>query len=329
MIKLKKVIASVASGTIALCAASGAYADHISVTQPGETVGIALGAPLPEGVYFVSTGSMGGYRGDDDHLAALGVNIPVIAWSTPWTFLDGRIEAYAAVPEISAGVPSNYAGGALTTPYPGVGVAGRDFIAMYNPALLIGEAWDLGKVLSPALEGWGFSNFVGGYAPVDNELRIFGHNVWVFNERAALSYTGDHWNLTAHMIYGIVGDDVDTGVKVRPDYVNLDLTAVKTLGKWQVGPVAFGSWAASGCSTGETTGIAQGSVINTCGREAQFAVGGLIGYDFPGITTQLFFTKDVYSEGYYNTDGSKSYESRLWLRVIVPLWTPPAEASLK
>ena len=26
-----------------------------SVTQPGETIGLAAGAPLPEGVYFVNT----------------------------------------------------------------------------------------------------------------------------------------------------------------------------------------------------------------------------------------------------------------------------------
>ncbi len=323
MTNIKTAIASVAFGSVALCAAGGAYADHISITQPGETVGIALGAPLPEGVYFVTTGSIGGYRGDDDHLASLAVNIPVIAWSTPWMFLGGRIEAYTAAPEITAGVPSSFAGGALTTPtippHFGQGIAGRDYTAMYNPALLVGEAWDLGN-------NFGFSNFVGGYAPVNNELSIFGHNVWVFNERAALSYTGDKWNLTAHVIYGVVSNDVDTSVKVRPDYVNLDLTAVKTIDKWQIGPVAFGSWAASGCQTGETTGpnISNG-VINTCGREAQFAVGGLIGYDFPGITTQLFFTKDVYSQGYFNTDGSKSYESRLWARVIVPLWTAPKE----
>src|SRR5208282_398599 len=91
-------IASIVFGA-ALCA-STAYAG--SVTQPGETVGIALGAPLPEGVYFVDTGSVGGYRGVDDDKGGLAVNIPVLAWSTPWSFLGGRIEAYAALPEIDA-----------------------------------------------------------------------------------------------------------------------------------------------------------------------------------------------------------------------------------
>ena len=49
-------------GAMALSVASGAaYAG--SITQPGETAGIALGAPLPEGVYFENTGSWGTARG--------------------------------------------------------------------------------------------------------------------------------------------------------------------------------------------------------------------------------------------------------------------------
>ena len=47
---------------------------------------------------------------------------------------------------------------------------------MYNPALLVGVAWNLGG-------GWGYSSFVGGYAPVDNQL---GPNyIWVYNNRPA------------------------------------------------------------------------------------------------------------------------------------------------
>ncbi len=56
----------------------------------------ALGAPLPEGVYFVN------YRWHWRRFLVwatgrtLTFNIPVIAWSTPWqlTFVNGRIEAY-------------------------------------------------------------------------------------------------------------------------------------------------------------------------------------------------------------------------------------------
>lgn len=279
-LRIKTAIASVAFGAMALCA-GGAYAG--SLTQPGETSGIALGAPLPEGLYFVNTGSIGGFRGVDDSASNLTVDIPVLAWSTPWTFFGGRIEAYTAAPAVAFGLPGN-----------------KDYQAMYNPALLVGEAWNLGN-------GWGFSNFVGFYAPVDN---VLGQNFWTFNERAAISYTGNNWNLTAHMIYGATGDDQNGGGKVHPDYVNVDLTAVKTLGKWQVGAVGFYSTDVSGTDNPNYQ------------KQSQFALGGLVGYNFTGITTQLYVTKDVFSDNYFNQDGSKSYETRLWTRVVVPLWSP-------
>jgi hypothetical protein len=302
---IKYIIAYSWIYAMTFCATTSA-ANADSITQPGETVGLALGSPLPEGVYFVNTYSMGGYRGVDANTSTLGVEIPVLAWSTPWKFLGGRIEAYMAVPAISVGIPEALA--------PGASWAGRDYTALYNPALLVGEAWDLGG-------GWGFSNFVGGYAPVDNDLRLFGHNIWVFNERAALSYTGDKWNLTAHVVYGVTGDSEGGALagdgKIKPDYLNCDLTAVKTFGKWQAGAVAFGS-----SDVSSTSSLAYK-------KQSQFTVGSLVGYDFPGITAQIYLTRDVYSENYFNTNGSRSYETRLWTRVIAPLWNPPAHEPLK
>jgi hypothetical protein len=49
-----------------------------SVTQPGETIGLAAGAPLPEGVYFVNTLNWGVRKGENGAAdVTLGVNIPV------------------------------------------------------------------------------------------------------------------------------------------------------------------------------------------------------------------------------------------------------------
>ena len=68
-------------GAIALSAMSGAaYAG--SITVPGETAGIALGAPLPEGVYFENTAGFGATRGGSKNWSDF--SIPVVAWSTPW-----------------------------------------------------------------------------------------------------------------------------------------------------------------------------------------------------------------------------------------------------
>ncbi len=115
------------------------------------------------------------------------------------------------------------------------------------------------------------------------------------------------------------------GLKAGPDYVNLDLTATKTIGKWEVGAVAFGSWDVSDISL-----AANGFVPYA--KQSQFALGGLVGYNFTGISLQAYLTRDVFTDNYFNpsfectTIGvcSKAYETRFWTRVVVPLWSPPA-----
>ena len=88
-----------AASVLSLCTATSAFAG--SVTQPGETGGLASGAPLPQGVYFVNTGDWG-RRSDVD--VSLGVDIPVLAWSTPWTILGGRVQFLIAGPVVEVGV---------------------------------------------------------------------------------------------------------------------------------------------------------------------------------------------------------------------------------
>ena len=88
-----KLMKLAAAGVLSCCIASSAFAG--SVTQPGETVGLAVGAPLPEGLYFVNTGDWGNRSGVD---TSVGVDIPVLAWSTPWTILGGRVQFLIAGP---------------------------------------------------------------------------------------------------------------------------------------------------------------------------------------------------------------------------------------
>ncbi|MFZ1107599.1 MAG: transporter [Rhodomicrobium sp.] len=301
---LKTAMTAVAFSTLAF--ASGASAG--SLEPPGWTAGLALGGALPEGAYFIDNASIGGWRGIDDSKSSLVINVPLIAWSTPWTIAGARVEVLATVPEISGGVP-----------YVGPSWSGRDYTQVYNPAGFVGAAWDLGG-------GFGFSAFIGGWAPVDNQLGQFGFDSGALSERVNLSYVANGWKLAANLSFGQAGkSDVytvlsPTDKQVLPDWFNYDLTATKTIGKWEIGLVGFGSsdtskglWTASG------------------GKEqSQFALGGLVGYSFPGITLQTYVTTDVATSNYTNlSDGSKSYETRVWSRAIVPLWNPPALESYK
>lgn len=244
-----------------------------SVTQPGETVGIAAGAPLPEGLYFVNTFDYGHRDGVDVFSA---VDIPVVAWSTPWTLLGARVQFLVATPAIAVGVPhTNYT------------------VDLYNPLVSGQLAWDLGN-------GWGFSYLLGAYIGVDTPVSFDSTSI---NQRFAASYTANGWNLTANLIYGIQLDAVTN--TINPDFLNLDLTATKKFGKWEVGPVAFGST--------DLTNPFPGYL-----KQRQFAVGGLLGYDFGPITLQAYVTTDVAEDNYGGKD------TRGWFRMIIPVWTPPA-----
>lgn len=257
---------------MSLCAAPSP-ATAGSVTQPGETVGVAAGAPLPPGFYFVNTADWG-CRNTSPDSTCVGVSIPVLAWATPWTILGARLQFLVATPVVEVGVRNtNYQYG------------------FYNPFFAGQLAWDLGN-------GFGFSYALGFYAGVNTDV---GFDSTSLNQRFALSYTGNGWNLTANVIWGIHQHGVtDT---INPHFLNIDLTATKKFGKWELGPVAYYSTDLSEPFFGYA-------------KQAQFAIGGLVGYDFGPLILQAYFTGDVWERNYGGRD------LRGWGRIIVPLGNP-------
>jgi len=265
-----------AAGALSLFLTAPALAG--SVTQPGETVGVAAGAPLPPGFYFVNTADWG-CRSTKPQETCVGVDIPVMAWSTPWTLFGARLQFLLAVPAVEVGVNNtNYVSG------------------MYNPFFAGQLAWDLGN-------GFGFSYALGAYFGVQTPVGFDSNSL---NQRFALSYTGNGWNLTANAVWGIQFDSVST--TVNPDFLNIDLTAIKSFGKWMLGPVGYYSTDLSSPFAGYL-------------RQSQFAVGGLVGYNFGPVILQGYLTTDVYEKNY------GGHDTRIWGRIIVPLGDPFATAS--
>jgi hypothetical protein len=176
---------------------------------------------------------------------------------------------------------------------------------VYNPALLGQLAWDLGN-------GFGFSYAFGAYFDIDQRLAWNSNSL---NQRFALSYTSNDWNLTANVIYGIQLDSVTDRPQIspcpapfgfngcNPDFINVDLTAIRTLGKWELGPVAFGN--------ADLT-----APIASYQKQSQIAVGGLLGYDFGPLTVEAYATTDVVEHNY------GGWATRGWFRISIPLWTP-------
>ncbi|NGM32366.1 transporter [Methylobacterium sp. DB0501] len=252
-----------------------------SAAQPGQSVGLPVGAQIPHGLYLI-TASNFGVRDTASGALPLNVNTMTLAWATPWDLLGGRVQLFAGIP------------------YSAIGPQDRAWQSGVGQPLLAGQlAWDLGGDV-------GFSYLLGGYFPSRTGITTQAPSL---THRFALSYVGNDWNLTGHLFYGhFLGDRPPAGVATYPDYMNLDLTATKKFGKWQVGAVAF-------ASTDLPTGVAGTR------SQGQIAVGGLVGYNFGPVNLQAFVTRDVIDRNYGGRD------TRAWLRAVIPLYQDKQEAA--
>jgi hypothetical protein len=203
----------------------------------------------------------------------------------------------------------------VATPALLVGVEHTDsFWGMYNPLVSSQLAWDLGN-------GWGFSYLFGAYLDVQTNAAWSSTSI---NQRFALSYTNDGWNLTANVIWGIQLDSVTDRPQLspcpapfalrgcNPDFINVDLTATKKVGKWEFGPVAYGSTDLNRPIVGYQ-------------RQNQIAVGAFVGYDFGAVILQTYLTTEVVENNY------GGHDTRGWTRIILPLgklFEEPAKAPI-
>jgi Putative MetA-pathway of phenol degradation len=258
-----------------------------SVTQPGDTMGSASGAPIPPGVYFGNQASYG--CSNTTPRTCTVVDVPIVAWSTPWTIFGGRLQ-FATAPTTGLNVnihDEHHASG------------------LFNPWVGGQLAWDLGH-------GWGFSYLLGAYIDVNTSVSYSSASL---NQRFALSYTANEWNLTADVIWGTNFDQATSkpqgfpcpasmGFGCNPNFVNVDLTATKRFGKWELGPIGFYSTDISTPFPGYL-------------RQSKAAVGGLVGYFFGPVILQMYVTTEVYEKNYGGRD------TRLWSRVVIPLGNAP------
>lgn len=158
-------------------------------------------------------------------------------------------------------------------------------VAFANSTLLAAQlAHDFGG-------GWGVS-YLAGYRVAMPYHKAFTTDS--YEQRFAVSYTAGGYDLTANLINGIFGDHA-----TYPDWLNLDLTATKQFGKVEAGFIAYGSSDIS-------------SPTPTYKRLRQFAVGGLVGYNFGLFKLQAFVSRDVAERNY------GGYDTRGWLRLSLP-----------
>ena len=183
---------------------------------------------------------------------------------------------------------------------------GTYFNGLYNPLVSGQLAWDLGY-------GWGFSYLLGAY--IDYKSPVAWSDTSL-NQRFALSYTANDWAATVNAIWGTHLESVTNRAQLspcpvavspavpfpgcNPNFINVDLTVGHSFGKWQVAWVGFYSSDLNAPILGYQ-------------KQSQFAMGGLLGYDFGAVVLQGYLTSDVYEKNYGGKD------VRGWVRVILPL----------
>ena len=135
---------------------------------------------------------------------------------------------------------------------------------------------------------------LSGYVPQGGPLAL---DYGTIEQRAGFTYLKDGWQATVNLMYGTpIGDANDYGI--------VDWSITRSLGKWAVGIVGQGELD-----------------LNTVGgaaKQSEFAMGGLVSYDFGGKILQLKLTRDLVAENYADK------QTVFWTNFIVPLWSPEA-----
>lgn len=202
-----KILATLGAAALAIGASVTASKAAV-LAQPGETMGVALGAPLPEGVFFVDLESYGKGDGQPNRL---GVNIPLIVWSTPFSFYDTRIEvAYAA--------PFLHQDGATV-----------NRVDAYSQLFGFILAHDFGN---------GFNAGVALTARPQDNFANAGRGVGA-DIRPSISYVKDGFDFTLTGYYEGNFGGVYNPAATYSDSVFLDYTATKKFDKLELGVVGY------------------------------------------------------------------------------------------
>jgi hypothetical protein len=200
-----------------------------------------------------------------------------------WTFLGATYDALIVQPFVAAALssPANVNVSGVFNSYivpieltwakiGGTGFAVKTGLGIYVPT---------GTIQGPA----GLGNVGAPYVTFQPEL--------------ALSYLGGGWNLTAFLY-----DEINTANSrtnyTTGDIFHADFTATYTIGKWTFGPVAYLAAQVTDdkCPIGVCTAFHPAGTLANTQRYTQFAVGGLIEYNFGPASFSVWATQDVISK---------------------------------
>jgi Putative MetA-pathway of phenol degradation len=230
-----------------------------SVVERGVSVGYPFGAKHENGFEYMNVVSLISHPARGEFQSRNTVaDIPVIIYNKPNDFLGGQFQVHAALPP----------------PEAERGPEGTSWrVGTNNPLVLLGVAWDLPY-------GFSFSNSVGGFFPWQSSISAM--DAWTFIDAFAVSYyKALDYNFSATLFLGFTGINYKYHQKTDPDFINLSLTATRTFDNIEFGPIAY------------FTQDISGEI-----RQAQFSMGGLIGFYFKNFYIQAWYGHDTYQQNY-------------------------------
>ena len=310
--------------TAALLAVSGTASHATDILFPGQFVGLATGAPLPEG--FIATDLESYGRADGG--ARMGVNIPEFIYSTPITFYDTRVSITYSPPFVHQDAVESAAN-----------PLGQDRVDFATQAFSVTFAHSFGN---------GFS---ASYSAVVQTPDVYIPPYTGTDQMLGLTYIKNGFNLNATIYYSgtfgshkgtpsaavAAGLPALTGVTGSSDAVDIDFSISKNFNKLELGFLGFAETYIN--RRADYVGIggftAAGAPILFDKRQGQFALGGLIGYDFGRFTLQGYVTRDIAKRFAFNglggfdglNQGYGERETRGFFRIVAPLYVAPPPAA--
>jgi hypothetical protein len=133
------------------------------------------------------------------------------------------------------------------------------------------------------------------------------------------TWFNDGWNLTANMFEEINTRNTVTGY-TSGDVLHAEFTAVKTIGKWTIGPVAY----YIGQVTDDQSSEFYGGAINV-NRYNIWAAGGLVGYNFGPVQLNVWAFDQISANASGGTAGGPGVDSA----IITKGWSAFASLSFR
>ncbi len=245
---------------------------------PGAVQGAtAAAAPVPgfystNQFYIQQTNSTGPGTDKGSTRVNVATFVTALLWSPGLGVLGGTYEAMLVQPftMADAGAPIN-----------------STKAGMHNTVLVPGQiSWKLGD--SGFYVKSGLAVVVpDGTINGANGLGNIGNPWWIIQPSLIVSYLKDDWKVTVNTSMEFNTANTESGYRTG-NILHADFTALRTFGKWSVGPIVT----YIGQVSNDTSSAFYHNVIST-NRYNLLALGGMVTYDFGPVKLSAWATKDV------------------------------------